>query len=1190
MNNYNHYQVGGSLREGTEIYVRRQADSDLYTGLKAGIFCYVLNSRQMGKSSLRVRTMSRLQSEGFVCVAFEMRELCVYQVSADEFYGGFVSHFASELNIEIDLESWWSQNTLLHPFLRLSKFVEEVLLANISQQIIVFVDEIDSILNLEFKDDFFAFVRSCYNKRADKPEFQRLTFALFGVATPTDLIADNKFTPLNVDSRAIELTGFQLSEAKPLEQGLIEVAANPTKVMAEILAWTGGQPFLTQWLCQLINTSNTFIASGWETQAVEAIVRSQMIEHWLANDRQQHFQTIRDRILHNKSLACWSLGLYQQLLNQGELSAEDSWELMQLCLSGLVVKRQGKLSIYNRIYATVFDYTWTEQALRAIRPYGAELAAWEISQDPQYLLQNEALQWALVWAKGLSLSHSDYQFLSASQAQELAIAQSKTQTAIQQETQAIQRLKTVQHQTKKRLQIGAIALSAAVISTIGTFFYFQQSEQQLRTNADILNLEREGSRILQVRADGNQLKDLLGAMKSAQRLKELTKQHSFKHLPTHTPLFALQAVLSTINEQNRWHLESPAVAIAFSRDGQKLATGGEDGAITLWTLQGKKIQTIKTHKTKTLQGFPISISSLSFSPDGQYIVSADSDYEIQVWHLKTGTLVNKLKLDQETLSDVQFTNDNNIVVVNAFGKVAVLNLQWKLLHTRQIAPPQQGIDLTISLEGDAIVFINAQGKPEVRDIKTGALIKTYPNINHNLGERLWHSFRTKDGAYISANLNTLKLWHPDGTLQTEIKTHQLLVAGFSSSFDGSVIATSHPDGMLKLWKIHPQKISTPLTPPIQTPRVVVGNQQRINRIQIPGEKLKIAGAKSDAQNRIMDATLSPDGQTIAATKFNGEMTLYQADGSELRTIQTNLPESVIKFSPDGSRLVLLSIRQQKIQFRLANGDLIQEIDAPHYKPGIEFSPDGKELVISGNQPDKIQLWSSEGKFLKTIKDADSLHFSPNNQTYITVTSGNTPTRTLRLWRRDGQLLKTLSGQPNEITTMGFSPSGQFMVGDRFGKLVIWSAEGNLIQTLNHGAAVIDIAHRNDGQQLATVGIDQNIKLWRSDGTLIRTLETNQIGRFEFSPDGQLLIAKTIDSTIHIWQADGTPITRIPMGGAFNSFLNFTPDGNRLISSSGSMLYSWNLNLDALLTQGCNWLGDYFQNHPQELQQLPSCRN
>ena len=359
------YQLGGSLPENAPSYVVRQADLDLYRSLKEGMLCYVLNCRQMGKSSLQVRTMAKLKKEGFACVAFDMTELCVNQVTEDEFYSGFISYLVSELNLDIDLQDWWSKHSFIYPSLRLSKFVEEVIL-QIKQDIVIFIDEIDSLLNLHFKDDFMAFIRSCYQKRTEQSEYNRLTFALLGSATLEELFKDTDYTNnsnFHIQSRAIELTGFQLHEVKPLQTLLTRVADRPLMVMQEILSWTGGQPFLTQWACQLICTLGLRIAQGEEADTVSWILRSRIIENWLVRDKQQHFHTIRDRIINSKIPAYKLLQLYQQILYSG-ICADDSPEMLQLCLSGLVKERDGKLEIYNRIYKSVFDRTWVAKELQ----------------------------------------------------------------------------------------------------------------------------------------------------------------------------------------------------------------------------------------------------------------------------------------------------------------------------------------------------------------------------------------------------------------------------------------------------------------------------------------------------------------------------------------------------------------------------------------------------------------------------------------------------------------------------------------------------------------------------------------------------------------------------------------------------------------------------------------------------------
>jgi hypothetical protein len=319
--------------------------------------------------------------------------------------------------------TWWKDRELIPPVQRLGELIEEVLVVKVSQKIVIFIDEIDSVLSFkEPLDDFFALIRSCHNKRAQKPDYQRIAFALLGVATPSDLISDPTRTPFNI-GRAIELHGFQFQEALPLAKGFEGKVHNPEETLKEILAWTGGQPFLTQKLCKLVvQVATDKLRTEVLTTNLSELVKSQIIENWESQDEPAHIRTIRDRITKNPQSAGRLLGLYHKILQQGEIPADDTPEQTQLRLSGLVVSHAVKLKVYNPIYESIFNLNWVEKIFLYLRPYAESLNAWLASncQDESRLLRGQALQDALNWANGKSLSHQDYQFLAAAQEAELA--------------------------------------------------------------------------------------------------------------------------------------------------------------------------------------------------------------------------------------------------------------------------------------------------------------------------------------------------------------------------------------------------------------------------------------------------------------------------------------------------------------------------------------------------------------------------------------------------------------------------------------------------------------------------------------------------------------------------------------------------------------------------------------------------
>jgi diguanylate cyclase (GGDEF)-like protein len=375
------YQVGGCLPADASTYVKRAVDKKLYDFVIAGYYCYVLNSRQMGKSSLRVQTMKKLQKVGVACAAIDLTLLGTQKVTPEQWYGSLIQNLVNncELEDKFDVFTWLNQHGNMSPVTLLSTFIEKILLKQISHQIVIFIDEIDSILQLDFKEDFLAFIRACYNRRADNSAYNRLTFVLLGVATPSDFIRDKKRTPFNI-GKAIELEGFKLNEVQPLAKGLEGKDSDCETVIKEILDWTGGQPFLTQKVCQLICDSKYFIPAGEEAQWIEKFVKSKIIENWEAQDEPEHLRTIRDRILNNQERARELLLLYQKILQGDEISADNSLEQIELRLSGLVLKKQGKLKIYNRLYASVFDENWVRKVSVELSESSTSLALHEANE------------------------------------------------------------------------------------------------------------------------------------------------------------------------------------------------------------------------------------------------------------------------------------------------------------------------------------------------------------------------------------------------------------------------------------------------------------------------------------------------------------------------------------------------------------------------------------------------------------------------------------------------------------------------------------------------------------------------------------------------------------------------------------------------------------------------------------------
>jgi WD40 repeat protein len=556
-----------------------------------------------------------------------------------------------------------------------------------------------------------------------------------------------------------------------------------------------------------------------------------------------------------------------------------------LRLSGLTVRRDGKLTVSNRIYREVFNPTWVEKTLSDLRPYAEALAAWLASncQDSSRLLRGQALQDAREWAAGKSLSNSDYQFLAASadaELEELRKREELRQLEIERlcrEKELLEQLNKEQERRKlaqfkflreRLLRAEIIGRTTGAVMSIAAFlvgvFWVKASMDDSNAKLNAFSSFSEA-----LVAENRPQDALIESLRAAKEMNHYLGVTSDTRIRVLTALH--QAVY---NGKQLDQLQGHAGAvrsISFSPDSQTIATGSDDSTLKLWRRDGTLLATFKE---------PLPVSSVTFSPDGKTLASASG--ETVKLRTANGQELLTLKGHQAAVTGVSFSPKGDIIASSSEDKTVKL---WSAGDGkfRLTLHPHPDIIRALSVAHDGKTLAGASDDRTVKiwRVSDGKLLYTlYGHSDRVLGVTF-----SPDGqmlATASAD-STARFWSKDATLLSILK-HPEPVTSVSFSPDSKTVATGSAGGVVRLWHRDGTLLKT------------------LNR-----QESKVA-------KKLTAVSFSPDGELLAGASSDGAVMLWNLHLDDLLVRGCDLVRDYLRTNPnvrEGDRHLCDGIGREK---------------------------------------------------------------------------------------------------------------------------------------------------------------------------------------------------------------------------------------------------------------------------------------